>query len=456
MQFIATFLGGLIYAFYSSWQTSLIVLLTVPFMAVSGWFVVKMNTSQTQRANASYAEAGAIVYTTVASIRTILSLNAVNQMIQKFVAGTERAYREAVSQVHWLGLANGCVMASFLLASVTVPLYGAYLLYDQVRSKGCDPSGSVPDAETCDPSAVDIFGAMFGIFFAASVLPQISTTLQAFTEARAACYLAIVAMSRKIGSDDDNTSSDDSTQLPLRRLSVPSRRQSTTQLPKYEIDSLSPDGKKPDKVEGNIEFKDVVFSYPTRQETNVFNGFSLKIEAGKTVAIVGPSGGGKSTIAQLIERFYDPIEGSIRLDGTDLCDLNVRWLRQQIGLVNQEPTLFACSIRENIAHGYPDATTEQVEEAAKTANAHGFIMGFPDGYDTQVGDKGAKISGGTLLLASVLGCFPMGCFPIESLTSHTHVFVALRIAGHYDYCRPEAADCDRQGTHQKSKASSPR
>jgi ATP-binding cassette subfamily B (MDR/TAP) protein 1 len=416
MQFIATFLGGLIYAFYSSWQTSLIVLLTVPFMAVSGWFVVKMNTSQTQRANASYAEAGAIVYTTVASIRTILSLNAVDTMIQKFVAATDRAYKEAVSQVHWLGLANGSVMASFLLASITVPLYGAYLLYDQVRSNGCDPSGSVPNAETCDPSAVDIFGAMFGIFFAASVLPQISTTLEAFTEARAACYLAIVAMSRKVGSDDDATTTtsndnDSKPQLPLRRRrrlsAVPSRSRQTTihKLPKYEIDSSSPDGKKPDKVEGNIEFKEVVFSYPTRQETNVFNGFSLKIEAGKTVAIVGPSGGGKSTIAQLIERFYDPIEGSITLDGTNLCDLNVRWLRQHIGLVNQEPTLFACSIRENIAHGYPDATAEQVEEAAKTANAHDFIMSFPDGYGTQVGDKGAKLSGGTLLLTSVLGCF---------------------------------------------------
>ena len=126
-------------------------------MAASGWFLVRMNMTQTQRANASYAEAGATVYTSVSSIRTILSLNAVRAMIEKFNAGTERAYKEAVSQVHWLGVANGSVMASFLISFLLVPLYGAYLLYDQIRESGCDPSGAVPGAETCNPSAVGRF-----------------------------------------------------------------------------------------------------------------------------------------------------------------------------------------------------------------------------------------------------------------------------------------------------------
>jgi ATP-binding cassette subfamily B (MDR/TAP) protein 1 len=398
-QFMATFLGGMIYAFYSSWQTSLVVLLTVPFMAISGWFLVKMTSTQSQRKNASYAEAGAIVYTTVTSIRTILSLNGAQTMIDKFQAGTTKAYHEAVSQVHWLGVANGSIMSSFLLASVVVPLFGGYLLYDQVQKEGCDPSGGVPGVPTCDPSGEDIFGAMFGIFFSASVLPQITTTLEAITEARSACFLALQVMNRKAesaSSDDAASAEEDSTKSnPVRRQVGQATALTLANLPKYEIDSLSLEGKQLENVEGAIEFQKVSFSYPTRMETKVFQDFSLKIQAGSTVALVGASGSGKSTIAQLFERFYDPSGGSVTLDGHDLKDLNLAWLRQNIGLVSQEPALFATSIRENIAYGLPGgATMEHIEEAAKVANAHDFITDFPDGYETQVGDKGAKLSGG--------------------------------------------------------------
>jgi ATP-binding cassette subfamily B (MDR/TAP) protein 1 len=106
------------------------------------------------------------------------------------------------------------------------------------------------------------------------------------------------------------------------------------------------------------------------------------------------SGGGKSTVVQLIERFYDPSSGSITLDGHNLKDLNVKWLRQHIGLVSQEPKLFACSIKDNIKINRPNATQEEVETAAKKANAHDFIMSFPDGYDTDVGNEGTQLSGG--------------------------------------------------------------
>jgi ATP-binding cassette subfamily B (MDR/TAP) protein 1 len=102
----------------------------------------------------------------------------------------------------------------------------------------------------------------------------------------------------------------------------------------------------------------------------------------------------KSTVVQLLERFYDPLSGSILLDGNNLTSLNVRWLRSQIGFVSQEPSLFACSIRENILYGKPGATQEEVEQAARSANAHDFICAFPEGYDTQVGDKGTQLSGG--------------------------------------------------------------
>ncbi|KAG6577939.1 ATP-binding Cassette (ABC) superfamily [Phytophthora cinnamomi] len=148
-------------------------------------------------------------------------------------------------------------------------------------------------------------------------------------------------------------------------------------------------------MQGKIEFKNILFRYPTRPEVTVLRNYNLTIEAGQTVAFCGPSGGGKSTGVSLIERFYDPVDGQVLLDGVDTKELNLNWLRSQIGLVGQEPTLFIGTIAENIAYGLTDKPTQQdIEEAAKMANAHGFITKFPDGYDTQVGMKGEQLSGG--------------------------------------------------------------
>ena len=126
----------------------------------------------------------------------------------------------------------------------------------------------------------------------------------------------------------------------------------------------------------------------------VCNGYNLEIQAGTTVALVGASGSGKSTAIQLVERFYDPDSGSVKLDGVDLRQLNVKWLRQQIGLVGQEPVLFSGTIAENIAYGKPGSTREEVVEAAKMANAFSFIQEFPAQFDTDVGEKGGQLSGG--------------------------------------------------------------
>ena len=146
---------------------------------------------------------------------------------------------------------------------------------------------------------------------------------------------------------------------------------------------------------GNITFKDVKFRYPTRPDHVILKHFNLHIPAGKTVAIVGSSGNGKSTIATLLERFYDVNEGAIMIDGKDLRSLNARYLRGNVlGYIDQEPILFATSIMENIRYGKPDATNENVVEAAKEANAHEFIMKFPNEYDTQVGERGTQLSGG--------------------------------------------------------------
>jgi len=146
---------------------------------------------------------------------------------------------------------------------------------------------------------------------------------------------------------------------------------------------------------GDIEFTDVCFRYPTRPDAPVLDHFNLRIPPGRTVALVGASGEGKSTLAALLERFYDVESGSISIDGKDIRGLDPSWLRgQMIGYINQEPVLFATTIRENIRYGRPAATDQEVEEAAASANAHTFINSFPDGYDTWVGERGVTMSGG--------------------------------------------------------------
>ena len=161
------------------------------------------------------------------------------------------------------------------------------------------------------------------------------------------------------------------------------------------IDSFSESGVRLPSVSGRIVVTDVVFAYPGAPDKQVANRLSLRIEAGQACALCGPSGSGKSTIIALLERFYDPLSGSICLDGVELTTLNVKWLRSILGLVGQEPVLFLGTVAENIAHGKEGATLEEVEEAARMANAHGFITeALSDGYETQVGQFGGKLSGG--------------------------------------------------------------
>jgi ATP-binding cassette subfamily B protein len=153
-------------------------------------------------------------------------------------------------------------------------------------------------------------------------------------------------------------------------------------------------GERPKEVHGDLRFEHVRFSYPTRKDALVLDDVSLELEPGKVVALVGPSGSGKSTVAQLLARFYDPDSGRITLDGRPLTSLDTKWLREHIGAVAQEPVLFATSIADNIRYGRPQATMDEVIAAAKAANAHDFISGFPQGYDTLVGERGVRLSGG--------------------------------------------------------------
>lgn len=153
-------------------------------------------------------------------------------------------------------------------------------------------------------------------------------------------------------------------------------------------------GKVLEALEGSVKFDNVCFHYPTRPEATILSGLSLDLTKGKTVAVVGHSGSGKSTLAALFTKLYDPTGGAIYLDGHNIAELDSSWLRSHIGVVPQDVHLFAGSIAENIGYGSPAATQEEIEHAAREANAHDFITGFPSGYNTQVGERGTALSGG--------------------------------------------------------------
>jgi ABC-type multidrug transport system fused ATPase/permease subunit len=153
-----------------------------------------------------------------------------------------------------------------------------------------------------------------------------------------------------------------------------------------------PGAKSPKHLSGAIEFEGINFTYG--DEHPVLREISFTAQPGDVVAIVGPTGAGKTTLASLLVRFYDPSAGCIKLDGHDLRDLTLKTLRDNIALVLQEPILFSGSIRENIAYGRPDASQEEIISAAKAANAHDFIMALPEGYESQIGERGVRLSGG--------------------------------------------------------------
>lgn len=158
-----------------------------------------------------------------------------------------------------------------------------------------------------------------------------------------------------------------------------------------DVEKDSPNAKELLNVKGDIEFSNVFFSHDKK---NILKDFSLKIESGKTLALVGPSGGGKTTICNLIPRFYDIDSGSLTIDGTDIYHIKLDSLRKNIGIVQQDPFLFTGTIRENLIVGKTDATDDEIFQAAKKANIHDFILSLPDGYESEVGERGVKLSGG--------------------------------------------------------------
>ncbi len=172
----------------------------------------------------------------------------------------------------------------------------------------------------------------------------------------------------------------------------------------YPAITDAPDARELQQVQGKLELKNVTFRYSEENDT-VLNDFSMTINPGQRVALVGPSGGGKTTISALIPRFYDVQQGSVRIDGQDIKELTLRSLRNNIGIVQQDVYLFSGSVKENIAYGKPGATDEEIVAAAKSAGAHEFILSLPQGYDTYVGERGVKLSGGQKQRISIARVF---------------------------------------------------
>ncbi|KAJ6967410.1 P-glycoprotein [Populus alba x Populus x berolinensis] len=333
MHYITRFLVGFIIGFIRVWQISLVTLSMLPLIALAGGIYAYLATGLIMNVRKSYVEASQIAQEVIGNIRTVQSFTGEERAVRSYKEALRNTYKHGRKA----GLTKGLGMGT--LQSLLFPLVGCTCL--NIANGG------------------DSFTTMLNVLIAGVSLGMAAPDISAFFRAMAAAY-PIFEMIEK------NTVSK----------------------------SSSKTGQKLGKLEGHIEFRDVCFCYPSRPDVIIFNKFRLDIPSGKIVALVGGSGSGKSTVISLIERFYEPLSGKILLDGNDIRDLDLKWLRQQIGLVNQEPALFATSIRENILYEKTDATLDELTSAAKLSEAMSFINNLPDGLETQVGERGMQLSGG--------------------------------------------------------------
>ncbi|XP_047310272.1 ABC transporter B family member 19 isoform X2 [Impatiens glandulifera] len=341
IHYLSTFLAGLVVGFVSAWRLALLSVAVIPGIAFAGGLYAYTLTGLTSKSRESYANAGVIAEQAIAQVRTVYSyvgeskaLNAYSDAIQHTL---KLGYKAGMAK----GLGLGCTYGIACMSWALVFWYAGVF---------------IRNGETDGGKA---FTAIFSAIVGGMSLGQSFSNLGAFSKGKAAGFKLLEIINQKPTIAQDST-----------------------------------EGKCLAEVNGNIKFQNVTFSYPSRPDVIIFRDFSISFPAGKTVAVVGGSGSGKSTVVSLIERFYDPNQGEILLDDVDIKTLQLRWLRDQIGLVNQEPALFATTILENILYGKPDASMAEVEAAASAANAHSFISLLPNGYDTQVGERGVQLSGG--------------------------------------------------------------
>ncbi|THU63946.1 hypothetical protein C4D60_Mb01t21220 [Musa balbisiana] len=336
----ATFLGSYVVGFFLIWRLALVACPTVVLLIIPGLMYGRILMGLARKMREQYNKAGTVVEQSVSSIRTVYSFAAEDFTMAKFSAALDDSIKLGLKQGLAKGLAIGSNGITFAIWAFMV-WYGSRLVMYQGEKGGT------------------VFAVGASIIVGGLSLGSGLSNVKYFSEASSAGE-RIMAVIRRV---------------PM-------------------IDSGSTEGEVLESVSGDVEFRRVEFAYPSRPDNFIFRDFNLKVPAGKTVALVGGSGSGKSTVVALLERFYDPLGGEILLDGVDIRKLQLKWLRSRMGLVSQEPALFATSIKENILFGKEDATMDEVVAAAKAANAHNFISQLPQGYDTQVGERGVQMSGG--------------------------------------------------------------
>uniref|UniRef100_A0ACD6A4J6 Uncharacterized protein n=1 Tax=Avena sativa TaxID=4498 RepID=A0ACD6A4J6_AVESA len=337
---VARFLGSYAVCFALVWRLALVALPSLILLIIPGFMYGRILIGLARKIREHYTCAGAIVEQAVSSARTVYSCAAEQDTMTRFTAALEESARLGIKQGLAKGVAIGSNGITFAIWALLVWYGSRLVMYHGYKG------GSVYTV----PMSIVVGGLSLGSGL---------SNLKYFSEASASA---------------------ERVQEVIRRV------------PK--IASGSDTGDELANIAGEVEFKSVHFCYPSRPESPIFTSFSLRVLARSTTALVGSSGSGKSTVLALLERFYDPSSGEVALDGVDIRRLKLKWLRAQMGLVSQEPALFATSIRENILFGKEDATPEEVTAAAKAANAHNFISELPDGYNTQVGEHGVQMSGG--------------------------------------------------------------
>ncbi|KAJ1557969.1 ATP-binding cassette, sub-B (MDR TAP), member 4, partial [Nowakowskiella sp. JEL0078] len=342
VQSITGFIAGMVVAFVKGWRLALVLLAALPVLGIVGSLMIFVVTKYVKKGQDSYADAGAIAEQVVSGIRTVYAFSLQTRFQEKYQIELEKAYKSDLKKGQAIGTGFGVFMFTIFSTYGLAFYYGSRLVL-----WGDITPGNV---------LVVFMSILMGAFSLITLPPNLS----AISSARGAAFKIFGTISR-----------------------VP------------EIDTDNDEGAKPEQIQGSIQFTNVNFAYPTRPDITILNNLTLEVKPGMTVAFVGPSGSGKSTSVALVQRFYDVISGSVSIDGINIKDYNVKYLRENIGVVSQEPILFNTTIKQNILMGAVRPVTESdLITACKLANCHNFISSLPNGYDTITGESGSQLSGG--------------------------------------------------------------
>uniref|UniRef100_A0A915PV66 Uncharacterized protein n=1 Tax=Setaria digitata TaxID=48799 RepID=A0A915PV66_9BILA len=339
----AAFIGGLIVAVVCSWRITLIMLAFIPVLAGLTYFLTSFVSTSAGKEMQAYEKAGTVAEEVIGGIRTVIALNGQRKETERYHKALKKAAVFGRRKALFIALGTAWIFCLVFIAMGISFWYGTKLYNDGIIQPGA------------------IFATFWAIIAGTISLGMAAAQIGAIVTAQNSAKSIFEVIDR-----------------------VP------------EIDCQSPEGSRIVDLKGEIEFKDIHFHYPTRPEEEVLKGVSFKVKAEQSVALVGSSGCGKSTLIRLLLRHYNQEHGELTIDGIPVSSLNIRWLRQIIGIVSQEPILFAATVEENLRLGNQEMTTERMEEVCRTANAHNFIRQLPQGYKTRIGEGGVQLSGGQI------------------------------------------------------------